>query len=463
MSHIDWPSPAEYEFPPTFDNYSAEPCVLVLGDGIKQLGNLLAFGDDQERFTFHGTQDDEPTSLATQDIQLLHLLRPVVMKHEEQAFKRNNDSAFTHAEKSRFKLEFKDGNLLTGETISMVKTSAGIYLYQPKAGNLVVRRFIASAAANRFGIRQNPPEEVVKKVWPMRNAILAAAYQSIPEKYPYELEKRYERVLNRIMEFWGTQQLDFLLEDLLVDKRGGRQGFPKEIVAELLFLGELHTRIACARADNPNDPWGIEVAKRALREMHVEVSQKRLFRAVETSDKETLALLLRAGLDVNLIGENGWTPLMMAAFNGNEDAALQLIQAGASLRVRDKNGYAPIHWAAMNGFTKVVNLLLVKGAAINVRNHFGWTALLHAASRGHVAVVDLLLLSRADTNIPDEEGWTPLHKAVANGHIVVVNKLITAGARVNARHRDGTTPLGLAISKSKAEIQALLLKHGAEQ
>jgi len=463
MNQIDWPSPAEYEFPVSFDSYNAEPCVLILNDGIKQLGNLLAFADDHASFTFHATQDDVPSNLATQDIQVLHLLRPVTMKHEDQAFKRSGDAEFAHAEKSRFKVEFKDGNTLAGETISMVKTAAGLYLFQPKTGNLIVRRFVSSSAVNRFGIKQNPAEEVVKKVWPMRNAILAAAYQTIPEKYPYELEKRYERVLNRIMEFWGTPQLDFLLEDLLVDKRGGRQGFPREIVAELLFLGELHTRIACARADDPNDPWGIEVAKRELKHMHIEVSQKRLFRAVETSDKATLDLLLRAGLDVNQIGENGWTPLMVASFNGNEEAALLLIQAGASLRVRDKNGYAPIHWAAMNGFVKVVNVLLVKGAAVNVRNNFGWTALLHAASRGHVAVVDLLLLSRADTNIPDEEGWTPLHKAVANGHIVIVSKLITAGANVNARHRDGPTPLGLAITKSKVEIQALLLKHNATQ
>ena len=60
---------------------------------------------------------------------------------------------------------------------------------------------------------------------------------------PHALCSRFPRVANRIAWCWPdpalTQQV---LEDLLVDRRGGREGFPRPIVAELRRLRDYRDR-----------------------------------------------------------------------------------------------------------------------------------------------------------------------------------------------------------------------------
>lgn len=58
---------------------------------------------------------------------------------------------------------------------------------------------------------------------------------------PLELCNAYPRVANRIAESWADLALTTaVLDDLLVDHRGGRRGFPAQIAVELLRLQALH-------------------------------------------------------------------------------------------------------------------------------------------------------------------------------------------------------------------------------
>ena len=58
---------------------------------------------------------------------------------------------------------------------------------------------------------------------------------------PLELCNLYPRVANRIAECWEDFALtEAVLDDLLVDHRGGRKGFPAQIAIELLRLQALH-------------------------------------------------------------------------------------------------------------------------------------------------------------------------------------------------------------------------------
>jgi hypothetical protein len=54
---------------------------------------------------------------------------------------------------------------------------------------------------------------------------------------PNELMQRYPRVANRLALCWNDPALtNRLLEDLLVDRRGGRQGFPPPVRSELIRI-----------------------------------------------------------------------------------------------------------------------------------------------------------------------------------------------------------------------------------
>ena len=59
---------------------------------------------------------------------------------------------------------------------------------------------------------------------------------------PQELAARYPRIVNQIARQWRTPALmDRYFQDLLMDTRGNRQGFPLKIVMELSTLREHYT------------------------------------------------------------------------------------------------------------------------------------------------------------------------------------------------------------------------------
>jgi hypothetical protein len=60
---------------------------------------------------------------------------------------------------------------------------------------------------------------------------------------PLRLCCRFPRVANRIAWCWNDRILtEQVLEDLLVDRRGGREGFPRGVVVELRRLREFNDR-----------------------------------------------------------------------------------------------------------------------------------------------------------------------------------------------------------------------------
>jgi hypothetical protein len=66
---------------------------------------------------------------------------------------------------------------------------------------------------------------------------------------------RYPHVLNRIAELWSdSRRLTSYFEDLLIDSRGSRRGFPLEVISELTRLRDYHQ----ARVNpikSPTDVW----------------------------------------------------------------------------------------------------------------------------------------------------------------------------------------------------------------
>ncbi len=51
------------------------------------------------------------------------------------------------------------------------------------------------------------------------------------------LARRFPHVLNQLSAVWGDLPAAAeLIDDLLVDRRGGRRGFPADVLAELLTV-----------------------------------------------------------------------------------------------------------------------------------------------------------------------------------------------------------------------------------
>lgn len=278
--------------------------------------------------------------------------------------------------------------------------------------------------------------------------------------YPKNLEKRYLRVLNRIVELWYSPKIDDYFTELLVDIRGDRQGFPHDVAAELFNLSQIHARLRGMAEQSPNstNPWNdAEESNRVAIERHgYDFTPKGFLKSAEKSDYKALILFLGSGVDIDTRDGRGWTPLMMSCFNGNEEIALLLIQHSADIHAKDSGGYGSLHWAAFNGYGNVVKLLIEKGADVNERSNHGWTPLLQAATRGHLVAAGQLIAGGANVNLATDDGWTPLHKAAANGHAEMVKLLLSKGANRNAAYRDGTKPVDLAIKGGHEKIVALI-------
>lgn len=278
-----------------------------------------------------------------------------------------------------------------------------------------------------------------------------------PESYPHQLEARFPRLVEKIVAVWcSPQATSALFDELLVDGRGGRQGFPPDIAREIFLLSVAYEKLSGAPAAD-DDVWAREREQAAvtLGALGLRVVPADMLRAAETRDTQHLRLFLKAGMPVDARDARNWTSLMVAAFNGNEPAAKLLLENGANPAVHDHAGYTPLHWAAFKGYLDVVAMIAGR-VDCNVQSKSGLTPLLQAAAAGHASVVQMLLTRGADPNLPTSEGWTPLHKAVANGHVDVVRLLLVARASVYATHEDGSTPMSLAEKGKRLEIVQLL-------
>jgi uncharacterized protein len=289
------------------------------------------------------------------------------------------------------------------------------------------------------------------------NEKLRAYLSAAPDLYPHELEARFPHVVQRIVEAWPSPELALaLFEDLLVDKRGGRQGFPPGIAREIFRLSVAYDE----QREKPverGDVWGEENprAEQAFDELGAKDLASDMLRAAEGADTSKLLLFLKAGMAADTRDERGWTPLMAASFQGNEAAAKMLIENGADPQARDRSGYVALHWAALKGALPVVELLAPR-VDCNAKSQSGLTPLLQAAAEGHAPAVRMLVAAGADANLASNEGWTPLHKAVANGHPDVVQILLAAGASVLAKHVSGATPMSIALKSGREDILRIL-------
>uniref|UniRef100_A0AAR2J5E8 Ankyrin 1, erythrocytic b n=1 Tax=Pygocentrus nattereri TaxID=42514 RepID=A0AAR2J5E8_PYGNA len=163
----------------------------------------------------------------------------------------------------------------------------------------------------------------------------------------------------------------------------------------------------------------------------------------------------------DLLLQNGYTPLHIAAKQNQLEVASSLLQCGASTNAESLQGVTPLHLAAQEGRPDMVALLISKQANVNLGNKNGLTPLHLVAQEGHVGIADMLVKQGASVYAASRMGYTPLHVACHYGNIKMVKFLLQQQAHVNSKTRVGYTPLHQAAQQGHTDIVTLLLKHGA--
>jgi ankyrin repeat protein len=146
--------------------------------------------------------------------------------------------------------------------------------------------------------------------------------------------------------------------------------------------------------------------------------------AIGKNDYVINALSENAGL-IHEFSEDGFTPLSLASYFGNEDVIRTLLLNGADPNIPSRNGFNvyPIHSAVASNYTMIAKMLLEAGA---------------------------------DINVVQKSGATPLHSAASNGNIELLIVLLEAGAIVDAKMEDGKTASEKAFEKGFIEIAKIL-------
>lgn len=173
-----------------------------------------------------------------------------------------------------------------------------------------------------------------------------------------------------------------------------------------------------------------------------------LYCACESGQLKIVEILLKAGADVNLTG-NDLYPLIAACNTGNVKIISLLVKAGADVGCKDLYGNTCLPAVALSScqvaanwktgdeegkakyverVSSVVRLLLCQGVDVNA-NSGGYTSLYYACSTQQLEVAQILLEAGMDANLFCYRSH-PLLVACRGGNIELINMLINAGADV---------------------------------
>jgi len=128
-------------------------------------------------------------------------------------------------------------------------------------------------------------------------------------------------------------------------------------------------------------------------------------RAAKANDVAKIRSLLDSGYSPNQTDEDGATTgLHVAAGTGNLQILAILYKAGGNINQRDPVGSTPLDYAAEHDHLEALNLLLDVGAKVDAENKNGMTPLMFAAKSGDIDAVRALLAHGANPNQLDYTG-----------------------------------------------------------
>ena len=222
--------------------------------------------------------------------------------------------------------------------------------------------------------------------------------------------------------------------------------------------------------------------------------------AADEKYADVVEVLIDAGADIEVKDFQGRSPLLVASKHGHLRVVEVLLKAGADVCVTDELGETCLSLAAVNRRTETVRTLLCMPEVDVTRTNFSrLDSLHHAVLQKYPDVMQVLIDAGADVDARTAHynGSTPLCFACEGRGLDIVKILVEAGAdvrvvddfsntcllhaalysdvetvrylvglnKVDVNHRNlfGYTALCHARQKQHADVEQVLLKHGAEE
>ncbi len=109
---------------------------------------------------------------------------------------------------------------------------------------------------------------------------------------------------------------------------------------------------------------------------------------------------------------------LIKVLNSDEEDAddvRSMLEHGADLNQRGDQGRTPLMIAARKGYTESLTEIVAKDANLMRIDNHGWNALMHAAMEGHLAAAQVLVDARMPVTLRSTSGYTALDVALVGG------------------------------------------------
>ncbi|KAK4694252.1 hypothetical protein P7C71_g3298, partial [Lecanoromycetidae sp. Uapishka_2] len=201
-----------------------------------------------------------------------------------------------------------------------------------------------------------------------------------------------------------------------------------------------------------------------IRNLHGETA---LMSAVDAGNEDIVAFLLENGADVVASGYDGTCLHLAASKDESRSMTQMLLRHNPDIEDVDGFGMTPLLLAAFNGNDAVVQLLLDSGAKPEAKTPDGYNALHYACMQASHPFMSGLLGIRG----PDFEVFyrypqyclpaSPSLAATFEKRARIVHSLIARGVDAHADVKKGLTPVHIAVLTAQEELVKILLAQGA--
>ncbi|MDQ6624824.1 MAG: ankyrin repeat domain-containing protein [Verrucomicrobiota bacterium] len=185
-------------------------------------------------------------------------------------------------------------------------------------------------------------------------------------------------------------------------------------------------------------------------------------RAVENKNALLVEHCFAEGVNVNALGADGRSPLLVATEQRDRELINRLLQAGADVALADASGTTPMMLAAEQGDLDLLRTFLGRSAKPEAVDAEGGTALQRAIAAGKFEAAELLVQSTTTLPAATPDGRDFVAVACDTG-----SALLTKAVLARAHNALDWTPssrhaLTVALASRDAELTKLLLaKHAA--
>jgi uncharacterized protein len=207
-----------------------------------------------------------------------------------------------------------------------------------------------------------------------------------------------------------------------------------------------------------------------------------IFAAITANDKERVAQLMAADTGVaHARNASGISALMQARYENRlevvdllrqaaggldifEAAALgdvarlntQLADDGELVKARSSDGFTPLHLACFFGQLEAAETLVRHGADSNAISPSRIAVIHSAAASRNAALLKLVLRAGANPNSQQQRGYTALHEAAMHNSVERAQALLEAGADPAIKSDEGQTAADMAARMGNNEVLEVL-------